>query len=271
MDLTLLGTAGGPGGHAQRAGISSLITEAGRRYLVDAGDAVTFQLARAGHDLRDIDVVFLTHLHDDHTAGLPGLLSFRHTMRGAPLEVVGPPGTRELITAMIASFAVNHRIRTSEMTRPGPGEMISARDAEPGEIHRDAQVAVTAVENTHYARGAGGGPDRSYALRFDGPSRSIVFTGDTGESDAVAGLATGADVLVSEMVTAADLDRVPPPVRAHMIHEHLTAAQVGALAATAGVGTVVLSHYTEATEADLAAISAEYSGSVVAGSDLMVL
>jgi len=269
--VTLLGTAGGPGGHRDRAGIATLVEVDGMRILVDAGVGVVRQLAHVGLTVGDIDLIFLTHLHDDHTAGLPALLTFRHTMRRGPLTLIGPPGTAALRDGVLAYMRTNTAIRGQEGRMVDPATLFEARDVEPGIIHSDAGVIVTAVENSHYALTEFESPQKSYSLRFDAADRSVVFTGDTGESRAVEQLAHGADVLVSEMVTDADIAVVPPPVQAHMRAEHLSPSQVGRLAATAGVAMVVLSHYTEASDDDLKAIRREYSGDVVPGHDLLRL
>jgi ribonuclease BN (tRNA processing enzyme) len=167
---------------------------------------------------------------------------------------------------VLAYMRANTAIRGEEGRLVDPATHFEAQDVEPGIVYSNAGLTVTAVENTHYALTDFSSDQRSYALRFDAADRSIVFTGDTGESMAVEELARDADILVSEMVT--DVDAVPPPVRAHMRAEHLSPAQVGRLAARAGVGTAVLSHYTDASSEDLAAISREFSGSLVAGEDL---
>lgn len=269
--LTLLGTAGGPGGHVLRSGIASLVEVDGTRILVDAGVGVVRQLAQVGLTVGDIDIIFLTHLHDDHTAGLPALMTFRHTMRRGPVTVIGPPGTVALRDGVLAYMRANTVIRGQEGALVDPATLFLARDAEPGVLHAAEGLTVTAVENSHYALTEFASPQKSYALRFDAPDRSIVFTGDTGESREVEDLARGADVLVSEMVTDADIAAVPPPVQEHMRAEHLSPMQVGQLARTAGVATVVLSHYTDASPEDLDVIRRGYSGEVIAGADLMRL
>lgn len=209
MSLTLLGTAGGPGGHVARAGIASLIETAGTRVLVDAGVGVVRQLARVGLAVGDVDVVLLTHLHDDHTAGLPALMTFRHTMRCGPLTLIGPPGTSALCDGVLAYMSTNTAIRGQEGRLVDPASVFDAHDVQPGAIFARDGLTVTAVENTHYALTDFASPQKSYALRFDTAERSIVFTGDTGESRAVEDLARGAEVRVSEMVTDADIAAVP--------------------------------------------------------------
>ena len=67
-------------------------------------------------------------------------------------------------------------------------------------IYEDANIKVTAVQNSHFDfhTGEASGKHKSYAYRFETPDRVIVFTGDTGASNAVTELAKGADVLVTE-------------------------------------------------------------------------
>ena len=69
-----------------------------------------------------------------------------------------------------------------------------------GMIYQDVNIKVTAVENSHFAfhEGPAAGKHKSYSYRFETPDRVIVFTGDTGPSDAVTELARGADLLVTE-------------------------------------------------------------------------
>jgi ribonuclease BN (tRNA processing enzyme) len=116
---------------------------------------------------------------------------------------------------------------------------------------------VTAVENTHFHIPAGSpyyGKYKSYAYRFQTPDRVIVFTGDTGPSDAVTELARDADILVSEIGSTEDLKQVlikngtwqgmtPEQQTAfvrHLTEEHLTPEEVGKSAARANVKMVVL-------------------------------
>ena len=101
--------------------------------------------------------------------------------------------------------------------------------------------------------------NKSFAYRFDLPDRSIVFTGDTGPSESIEKLAQGAELLVSEMMdiplTIEKLKRTnaeresPVPdsvlesVFQHLRDHHVTAQQVGEMAAGAGVKAVVVSHF----------------------------
>jgi ribonuclease BN (tRNA processing enzyme) len=129
------------------------------------------------------------------------------------------------------------------------------------------------------------GEVKSYAYRFETPDRTIVFTGDTGPSDAVADLALGADILVSEVInidlvtaflkkTFNATDQHLQPLTEHMKTEHLIPNEVGKLAAKAGVKLLVLSHRAPSEDSErswgpyINDVSQFYKGPVVAGQDL---
>lgn len=295
--LILLGTGGGPIPRKLRSQPASLLVIDGRPYLIDAGAGVVRQLAWAGFEPHEIGTIFFTHLHFDHEAGLEPLMSFiwmdrnMHRMFSAhPVQIYGPPATRYLVHAALNYLSVSERIFLSELPGGPAAPMFQAhRFDRDGVVYRDHGVCVTAVQNTHYrfkpetpAYKAG---DQSYAYRFDTPAGSVVFTGDTGPSQAVTRLAEGADVLVSEVIDEAAMARfgnrqAPLPPQAdrqrsfHMLHEHLSPQEVGKMAAQAHVRMVVLTHIVPGldNETDTSAytegVEKHYSGPVVAGKDL---
>ena len=92
--LITLGTGGGPSLTPHRAQTSHLLTVNGNYYVVDAGDGVARRMARAGADVRKVGIIFLTHHHDDHTAGLATLMALAWDgQRTEPINVYGPPRT----------------------------------------------------------------------------------------------------------------------------------------------------------------------------------
>jgi len=261
--LITLGTAGGPNPRPGRAQFSNLLTVNGVHYVIDAGDGVARRLAKAGINARDIDIIFITHGHDDHTAGLATLMSVAWDQnRTTPINVYGPPGTGELVKAAMQYLNQNAEIRISDGGRTVPVDKVFfGHDAGVGMLYQDANIKVTAVENTHYnfpRSSPAYGKYKSYAYRFETPDRVVVFTGDTGPSDSVTELARGADILVSEVTSVEDAKEgqiktgrwqaMTAAEQAnfirHMIEEHLTPEQIGIMATRAGVKTVILSHLT---------------------------
>lgn len=268
--LTLLGTQGGPGVTVQRAGEASLVTVRGKQYLVDAGVGVSRRLAEAGVPLASVSKVFITHHHNDHTAGLFALLTLYSNKAG--IEVIGPPRTVEFVNGALALARINWEIRAEQggLSVAEMRAMFKARDVTPGLVYQDETVKVTAFENEHFhLKGTPAAANRSYAYRFQTPHKVIVFTGDTGEQPALAKFAEGADILVCEMVSPS-VFKGPLAGNYHMIHEHLSPTQVGQLARDAHVKKVVLSHLVGVTDADVAEIRKWYPGEVVVGQDLQV-
>ena len=92
--LITLGTAAGPSTRPDRAQSTNLLTVNGTHYVVDAGDGAARRLAEAGIDLGEIGIIFVTHHHDDHTAGLGTLMSLAwDRQRTKPIHVYGPPSS----------------------------------------------------------------------------------------------------------------------------------------------------------------------------------
>src|SRR6185436_19320660 len=94
-----------------------------------------------------------------------------------------------------------------------PETLFTGRDlqasATPIEVFRDDKVVVKAVENAHYPeRAKARMPYRSLAYRFDTPTRSIVFSGDTAPSAGLVELARNADLFVCEAMDVAQHARL---------------------------------------------------------------
>jgi ribonuclease BN (tRNA processing enzyme) len=149
-----------------------------------------------------VGTIFITHHHDDHTAGLGTLMSVAwDNQRTKPINVYGPPRTEDLVKAAVQYFTISAEIRVADGGRTIPiGQLFFGHDVGTGMIFQDANIKVTAIENTHFEfhKGPAAGKHKSYSYRFDTPDRVIVFTGDTGPNDALTELARGADVLLSE-------------------------------------------------------------------------
>ena len=289
-----LGTRSGPRPDLRRAQSANLLITNGAAYVIDAGDGVSRRLIRLGVNFRDIGNIFITHPHSDHTGGLGSLMMWLYD-RGDPKKVVGiygPPGTVASVHGLLEFLTVNAEIRISDGTKTLPAtRLFGSKDLGEGLVFQDANVKVTAVENTHFhfpPGSPGYGKYKSYAYRFDAADRSIVFTGDTGPSDAVADLAKGADLLISEATNPVDefkegaiktgiwqqmtSEEQRNYIR-HHIEEHLLPEDLGRMAARANVRTVVMTHLQPAPNDDYSRyineVKNHYSGQVLVAKDLM--
>ena len=291
--LITLGTAGGPLPQKKRAQSSNLLVVNGRLYLIDAGDDVTRRIVQAGYDFLQVDKIFITHAHSDHTMGLATLLvSEWEYQRRTPIDIYGAVGTEALVRGAIQYLTPNADIRWTEGKRTPMSGIFHGHDVAPGVVFQDENVKVSAVENTHFhftPDSPGWGKYKSYSYRFDTPGRVLVFTGDTGPSDALAELAKGADVLVTEVGVPDEIidlykkngtwQKRPPEEQEaflrHMHEEHVTPEDVGKMASKAGVKMVVLTHLLPSANPDddyqryVDATKKYFSGRVVAAKDLM--
>ncbi|MFD1786154.1 MBL fold metallo-hydrolase [Sphingomonas floccifaciens] len=279
---TTLGTAGGPVPTIDRAEPSNLLQAGKEAILVDTGDGTVNQLAKQRLTLAAVRTVILSHHHLDHTGGLAAVIGLRW-MNGFPgvLTLYGPPGTRALVDGIVASMAPPARIGFGLGKAPPPPAG-SVRVVEVGDGARftiDA-LEVVAAANSHFDHDGGGASAVSLSYRFTLGGRVITYTGDTGPSPAVTKLAKGSDMLVSEVI---DLDRLLAGIRRqrpdmdaetaagmtqHLRTHHLLPADIGAIAATAGVKRVVLTHFAipgplSESEATLrSGIATRYAGPV---------
>lgn len=313
--ITLLGTMGGPplDIHSKRAENSTLLTVGDHQYLIDAGVGVTRRLMEYGLSPYKVNRIFITHNHLDHTAGLPSLLAeswfngwFYHDplymdrSTQKPFTIIyGPPDTQTVFDGIMQYLSVSARIFNTDDTGAGtmksPNHVFGVHTIDayekPVTFYDDGTVKVTAAENTHYGdpmperlRKAG---DLSYAYRFDTPAGGIVFTGDTGPSENVTKLATGAKVLVTEVL---DFDLMLDPkasregvgvskapnvdrIRNHMLNQHMSPEAVGKMAQKAGVKIVLLYHVVpgdaplEYGRVFAAGVKKYFSGTVIVGRD----
>ena len=85
--LITLGTRSGPNPTVWRAQSSNALIVNNIPYIIDAGDGVTRRLTRAKIGFRDIDTIFITRPHSDHTGGLPALLTVQYdSIRTKPVN-----------------------------------------------------------------------------------------------------------------------------------------------------------------------------------------
>lgn len=284
-----LGTGSGPTPQARRAQPANLLMAGEQGILVDVGDGATQQLGKIGVPLTAIQTVFISHLHFDHTGGLFAFLSRRYQLLvPGQVTIYGPPGTRATVDGMLAAMApaVTATSNIRKRSNVSPEDTVKVVEIHDGWTGRIGDVRVTAASNSHYVLQPDtpdGSKNHTYALRFDLPRRSIVYTGDTGPSAAVERLAKDADILFSEIIDAdaalANIRRTRPDVaasalvavEAHYRNQHLSASEAGLLARRAQVKTLVLTHNAIADDAlpqARAIIAREFGGSISFAEDL---
>ncbi|MGE3958020.1 MAG: MBL fold metallo-hydrolase [Vicinamibacterales bacterium] len=274
--LVLLGTGGGPTPKKAAAATSHALVVDDVLYVVDCGNGVGRQLALANIPILSLRHIFLTHHHSDHNAdyGTLLLLAWATDLRET-VDTWGPPPLARMTDLFLQMSAADIDVRIRDEGRPAPGPHVRPHEiSQGGLVMQDSRVKVTAALVEHPL------VSPAFAYRFDGPDRSIVFSGDTTRSDRLIELARGADVLVHEAMWLPGIDRIvarepnATSLRTHLLESHTTAEDCGRVAEAAGVKTLVLSHFVpgDGSVSDdqwRDAARAHFRGQVIVGRDLM--
>ncbi|HYI11786.1 MAG TPA: ribonuclease Z [Thermoanaerobaculia bacterium] len=255
LTITFLGTSSGTPSRTRNVS-SVAMTLDGTVLLFDCGEGTQHRLLEAPVRSGAIEAIFITHLHGDHVYGIPGLLAtLSMNGRTRPLDLIGPP---EL------SVYLESTLRTSFHN---PSFEIRLHDVKG--IYRGETFTITALELDHSIPSFGYclveddhpgkfDPDKARALGYEPgpvytelirardprvlgaarPGRRIAYCTDTRPCAAAVELARGADVLIHESTYAGDM-RTEADER-----KHSTAAGAARIAAEAGVGRLILTHFS---------------------------
>jgi ribonuclease BN (tRNA processing enzyme) len=132
-----------------------------------------------GIKFNEIGVIFITHPHSDHIAGLGPLMAIeRHDGRKDPINVYGPHGVETIVAGIIQYFTPDSEIRWDEGLRTSMQDMFRGHEVAPGLVYQDANIKVTAAENTHFhltPANPAYGKYKSYSYRFETPDKVVVF------------------------------------------------------------------------------------------------
>ena len=224
------------------SGPATAVVVGSRVFLFDAGPGVMRRIAAAGLPIDGVTAAFITHLHSDHTLGYPDLIFTSWVMgRKTPMQVYGPPGLRQMTDHLIAAWAEDTVVRVNGLERETPGGYrVDVHEVRPGVVYDSGGVRVTAIEVSH------GSWKYAYGYRIDTRSRSVVISGDTRYSDALAKAAEGVDVLVHEAYIDTRIERERRPGGdlwpQYMREFHTSNVELGRLAAKAKPRLVIISH-----------------------------
>jgi ribonuclease BN (tRNA processing enzyme) len=270
--VVLLGT-GTPNAEPDRSGPAAAVIVKDTAYIIDCGPGVVRRAAEAARrgekalEPSRLDKLFVTHLHSDHTAGLPDLILTPWVLgRDKPLTVFGPPGTRKMARTILDAYEEDILVRT-EGREPvnREGFKVDVQEISAGVVYRDRNVMVTAFPVHH------GAWRHAFGFRFEGPDRVIVISGDRAPEPDISDYCQGCDILVHEVYSVAGFKTRPPDWQAYHRDAHTSSVELGRLAAEVKPGLLVLTHellWGVSPEDLLKEIKRVYDGRVVFGKDL---
>ena len=276
--LVLLGTRGGPRiatGYTPSPSANLLVYN-GVPYVIDTGYGVSFKLVDAKFPLASLRYIFITHHHSDHNAEFGLLLNNAWTLGlKTTVDAYGPAGMKQLADGFWDAYKFDIETRIADEGRPDLRKLVIIHEYAEGLVLAAGDVKVSALRNVHPPI------TESYALKFEFPDKTIVFSGDTAYFPPLAVFAKGADILVHEVMYGPALEELlrrnpnAPTLMASMKSHHTLADDVGRIATEAGVKKLVLNHFvpadatgvTERTWFD--AVRTTYKGDLVVGRDLL--
>jgi len=278
--VVLLGTKGGP---AIRQGstmpTSNLVVMNGRQIVVDCGLGVTRALTNHGFALKDLELIFITHLHSDHYLELGPLI---HTAWTAGLktsvDIWGPAGLQEYWDNFVIAMRDDIDIRITDEGRPDLRALVRFHQLDEGSIKASKDIEIRALRVAH--------PPLTdcFSLSFQSPLHRVVFSADTTYFPPLAEFAKGADLLVHEAMLEAALEPLLKRVgngddrlMHHWLRSHTLASDAAKMATSAGVKALAFTHLIPSDDPDFGeaewreAVDPYWDGAFHLGTDGLVI
>ncbi|WP_020400672.1 MBL fold metallo-hydrolase [Kordiimonas gwangyangensis] len=275
MKLVALGT-GTPNADPERSGPALAVVVGGKSYIVDTGPGIVRRAASAASGgipalaPDKLDTVFLTHLHSDHTVGLPDVMFTSWVLeRAVPLRLFGPTGTAAMAQHLQEAYKADIDLRLNGLEPATPeGHKVNVQEIRAGVVLDEHDVIVEAVPVLH------GSWKEAYGFKFTSGGKTIVISGDARPSPALIKAAKGADILVHEVYSDAGFKRREPVWQKYHASFHTSASELAAIANEAKPKLLVLYHqlYWGTSDEDLVKEihAAGYDGAVISAKDLEV-
>jgi ribonuclease BN (tRNA processing enzyme) len=238
IDIFLLGT-GTAVPVKQHAPAGLVIIAGGKNLLFDIGPGTLSRLEQAGISYSQINQLFLSHFHPDHTLDLATLLLVFNYAPGAartlPFTITGPVGIEDFL---------------QRMTRLYPELVPVEYKLDLNQVRQNESW----IGKTRILSAPTGHTPESVAYRLEFAGHSVVYSGDAAPQGELAKLAEGADMLICECSFPSGWET----------EYHLNADSLGHIARQAGVKSLAVTHcYPPALAVDLVSqIRNHYGGEV---------
>jgi len=270
--VVFLGT-GTPNPDPKHQGPSLAIIVNGQPYIVDCGPGLVRQATAArergatGLTMEHLTRAFITHLHTDHTIGLPDLI-FTPAVTGRleGLELYGPPGLRNMTNHIIEAYREDRDIRFHGVEPAIPAAYkVTVHEIKEGWIYKDANIRVKAFHVHH------GKWKTAFGFRFETPDRVIVLSGDTTFCQEVIDNAKDCDILIHEAYSAEGLKKRTDDWQAYHSTYHTSGPDVGRIASAVNPKLLILYHelpFGQPAGEILSEVHSTYTGAAVEAADL---
>ena len=272
--VILLGT-GYPRPQFKQFGPSTLIEIGDEKFLFDCGRGAEIRLSQIGSEYTCITKLFLTHLHSDHTVGIPDvwLSGWINCPRTKPLHVWGPAGTSNMMEHLQKAYEYDVHMRRDIDEKLNPeGVMIVTREISEGIVYERGDIKITAFEVDHRL------VKPAFGFRIDYKDYSIGLSGDTRPTDNLIKYCKGVDLIIHNATSPEWFRKHAPNLSEKQIQavldHHTTPEQAGLIFKSISPRLAVYSHIENepASKAELMLSTRKnYKGFVLVGEDLMAI
>lgn len=247
MELTILGSGTGtPTLTRNAAGL--LIKIENENLLFDTGPGVIKRLLEIGITYHDIDYIFYTHFHTDHTLDLATFLfaaKYALSLRTKKLNIIGPCGLERFYNSLLNLY--------DDVIRPEAYE-VNLKEIKEQTLNCGG-YKINAMHMHHCPESLG--------YRVESKGKVIVYSGDTDACENIVKLGQNADVLILDC-------SFPDEMK---VKGHLTAQEAGKIAQACNCKKLVLSHLYPVCQKENVIQQARktFKGEVAVAYDLMRL
>jgi len=241
MHLTVIGCSSGA--PSVKSSTSSYLLEAdGVRYLLDCGDGTAVASKRVGIDPNTIDNILLSHMHSDHSMGLPFLVQTMYLFkRTKPLKIYLPREAEDGFKRLFYMTYLFFEKLGFEITFVGVGKGFAIQEGNTQiEFHMNTHLKVDINKNYIMHRTI---PNRmqSFSIIITNNNRKFVYSADIGSTDDLEPIIENADLLLSEGM-------------------HLELEQLPRLAIEKKVKKIILTHLQDDMDTDSIRMTFEKNG-----------
>jgi len=250
---------------------SQLVQLDSQYILIDCGEATQIQLSRFEIRFGRIKTILISHLHGDHYFGLIGLISTMHLFqRTTPLQIFSPPGLEEIIRLQlkVSSTELSFPLSFSQLVHEGMSQIVDENDftvsafplrhgiscygflikekPKAWRIRKDSLPDDILIQEIVKLKNGSDVLDEEGNVKYAcseftnslRPSRSFAYCSDTAFDISILSYIQGVDLLYHEATFTSEMQD-----RAESTY-HSTAAQAATIASMAGVGKLLLGHYS---------------------------
>lgn len=249
----------------KREGPTIAIEVNGKIYIFDAGRGIVRRAVQAGINPSQLNTIFFTHLHSDHTVGLPDLIFTTAVEERIELEIFGPRGTKNMIKHLIKAYKNDIIIRTKGLEKGNPQAYIpKVKEITSGFKYENQYISIENFLVSH-------GDWPCYGFKIVCPDKTIVISGDTKPTQSLIKAASNCDILIHEVYSTTALSKKNQSWQEYHKRMHTSSIELGQIAAKVNTKTLILYHQLYWTGNDdeiIGDIQKYYKGNVISARDL---